>query len=73
MSTFDKAWAIVKEEDDPEYPYKGLSGRAKERNRPHKLVKIPKTDINYRYGKRYRSPETGEEYKVLPLGFTVDE
>ena len=62
---FDAAWSIVKAE--------GISERHKERNRPHKLVKIPKTDINYRYGMRYRSPETGEEYKVLPFGFTVDE
>jgi len=65
MTAFDKAWAIVKDE--------GISERHKERNRPHKLVKIPKTDMNYRYGMRYRSPETGEEYKVLPFGFTVDE
>ena len=65
MTSFDKAWSIVKAE--------GISERHKERNRPHKLVKIPKTDISYGFGKRYRSPETGEEYNVLPFGFTVDE
>ena len=35
------------------------------------LVKIPKTAINYKMGRRYRNPKTGDEYFVLPFGFRL--